>query len=841
MTAPQLSIEGRPGRSRAVRFLSALWKAPFSAWFGLALVVAYGTVAILAPWIAPYKEMQVFSQSFAPWGSEFPFGTDQVGRDILTRLIYGARNTIGIAFATTLLSFAVGVALGLLAAMKRGWVDQMLSRAIDALMSIPSLIFSLMLLSIFGSSIPSLILIIALLDSTRVFRLARATGLNIVVMEYVEAARLRGESTTWIIYNEILPNIMPPLIAEFGLRFCFVFLTISALSFLGVGIQPPTADWGSMVRENAALITYGDITPLLPAGAIALLTIAVNFVVDWLLHATSGLRDEKCADLAPKRGAQLLRISDLSIEGYSDDRWHPILRGISLTLNRGEVLGLIGESGAGKSTLALAAMGFVVMGCRKTSGTVVFDGVDLALIPESERRDLRGSRIAYVAQSAAASFNPAHRLIDQTIETALAHGVASREEARRRAISLYRRLRLPDPEWIGLRYPHQVSGGQLQRVMTAMAMICQPDLIILDEPTTALDVTTQVDVLASIRGIVEDSGTAAIYVTHDLAVVAQMAHRIMVLRNGLVVEEAATRQMLTSPTDEYTRTLWAVRKLGKQESLSDSHLLTLQGVSAAYSRVRVLHDASITVPRGRTVAVVGESGSGKSTLARVISGLLPPETGTMRFDGEVLPRSMEERPRELLRRIQMVYQSPENSLNPRRTVRQVVARPLDLYFGLRGVKRDHRLAELMRMIELDETYLDRLPSELSGGQKQRIGIARALAAQPELIVCDEVTSALDQITQEEILKLLIRLQRELQVSYLFITHDIATVRAIADEIVVMHQGRVIEQGPKSRVLTPPHEPYTELLLSSVPEMDPDWLTRVLDERTLHDGDLDVGR
>jgi peptide/nickel transport system permease protein len=249
-------------------------------------------VAVFAPWLAPYGEAQIFPEPYAPWGGQFVLGTDQLGRDMLTRLIYGARNTIGIALVTTLLSFAVGMSLGLLAAIYRGWIDQLLSRAVDVLMSIPLLIFALMLLSTFGSSVFNLIVIIAILDSTRVFRLSRAVAMNVVVMDFVEAARLRGERLGWIMRREILPNVMPPMIAEFGLRFCFVFLTISALSFLGVGIQPPTADWGSMVRENATLITYGDITPLLPAAAIALLTVAVNFVVDWFLHRTSGLKDE---------------------------------------------------------------------------------------------------------------------------------------------------------------------------------------------------------------------------------------------------------------------------------------------------------------------------------------------------------------------------------------------------------------------------------------------------------------------------------------------------------------------------------------------------------------------
>ncbi|RWN29055.1 MAG: ABC transporter ATP-binding protein [Mesorhizobium sp.] len=534
-----------------------------------------------------------------------------------------------------------------------------------------------------------------------------------------------------------------------------------------------------------------------------------------------------------EKGKDLLQIRNLHVEGFSDERWHPIVHGVDLTLKRGQVLGLIGESGAGKSTIGLAAMGYAKPGCRITQGSVLFDGIDLLAVSEKGRRRLRGSRIAYVAQSAAASFNPAHRLLEQTVETAVAHGLAGREEANRSAVDLYRRLQLPEPETIGFRYPHQVSGGQLQRAMTAMAMACRPDLIIFDEPTTALDVTTQVEVLASIRNIVEEFSTAAIYVTHDLAVVAQMADRIMVLRHGRTVEEADTRQMLASPSQEYTKTLWAVRKLAKPEVPADDYLLTIDNVTAAYAgKVKVLQDVSIKVPRGRTVAVVGESGSGKSTLARVVTGLLPPISGSISFAGQLLSTSLKTRPKEVLRRIQMIYQMPDNALNPRQTVEEVIARPLEFYLGLKGARRDRRIGELMHMVEMSEDFLERLPGELSGGQKQRVCIARALAADPELIICDEITSALDQIVQEEILKLLIRLQRELGMSYIFITHDIATVRAIADEIVVMHRGKVVEQGLKSEVLTPPHAAYTERLLSSVPEMNPDWLTRLLASRKI---------
>ena len=537
------------------------------------------------------------------------------------------------------------------------------------------------------------------------------------------------------------------------------------------------------------------------------------------------------SDTQRVKGEALLEIRGLKIEGNSDGVWHPIVKGVDLTLKRGEVLGLIGESGAGKSTIGLAAMGFARPGCRIVDGTIMFDGIDLRAASEAEKRQLWGARIAYVAQSAAAAFNPAHRLIDQTVETAVRDGIRTRDQAVADSVDLYRRLQLPNPEHIGDRFPHQVSGGQLQRAMTAMAMSCRPDLIIFDEPTTALDVTTQVEVLAAMRNIVEQFHTAAIYITHDLAVVAQMADRIMVLRHGLEVEEAPTREMLKEPKQDYTKTLWAVRSLVKEESISDDVTLSVRNVDASYSGVvKVLDNVTVRLPRGRTVAVVGESGSGKSTLARAITGLLPPSKGEIQFNGKVLPKALKDRDKDTLRRIQMIYQSADTSLNPRQTIRDIIGRPLEFYHGVKGAARDRRVAELLDAIELDESYIDRLPTELSGGQKQRISIARALAAQPDIIICDEVTSALDQIVQEEILTLLMKLQKETNVSYLFITHDIATVRAISDEIVVMHQGKVVQQGPKTQVLNPPHPPYTELLLSSVPQMDPDWLTNLLADR-----------
>ena len=534
-------------------------------------------------------------------------------------------------------------------------------------------------------------------------------------------------------------------------------------------------------------------------------------------------------------GERLLTIRNLQIEGFADDMWKPIVDGIDLDLDRGEVLGLIGESGAGKSTIGIAAMGYTRPGCRIVGGSIDFDGVQILEQTPEQIREVRGVRMSYVAQSAAASFNPAHKLIEQYAETPVQHGVLKYQQAAKNARAIYARLELPDPDKIGNRYPHQVSGGQLQRAMVAMAMSCEPDLIVFDEPTTALDVTTQIEVLAAIKDIVKQFNTAAIYITHDLAVVVQLADRIMVLRYGDLVEESTTRELLANPKQQYTRDLLAVRTFAKNTEdavESDVPLIEVSDLHASYAgQLKVLEDINLSVERCRTVAIVGESGSGKSTLARAITGLLPPSHGTVKYSGKLLPGSYKERSKDQLRQLQMIYQMPDVALNPRQKVGDVIGRPLGFYFGISGAERERRVKDLLEMIELPTNYVDRFTPELSGGQKQRVCIARALAADPVVIICDEVTSALDQLVAEEILKLLDRLQKELQMTYLFITHDLATVKAIADEIVVMLRGRIVEHGLKEEILTPPHHEYTELLLSSVPEMDPDWLDQILESRT----------
>lgn len=529
---------------------------------------------------------------------------------------------------------------------------------------------------------------------------------------------------------------------------------------------------------------------------------------------------------------ELVKVSGLRVAVRSGGVEIPIVHDADFSLQKGEVLALIGESGSGKTTIALSLMGYARSGCHIVGGSVQVAGVDVLKLSAAQLTKVRGRTVSYIAQSAAAAFNPSKTIMDQVIESAMIHKTCSRKEAQEKAIGLFGELALPNPESIGERYPHQVSGGQLQRLMAAMALITDPALVILDEPTTALDVTTQIEVLRAFKKVVRERNTTAVYVSHDLAVVAQMADRIVVLKNGEIQENNVTKDILEAPQHEYTQSLLSAMKPDTRQDTveqktmdldTDTPLLEVRDLEVCFGGKKVLQDIDLKIRRGATVGVIGESGSGKTTLARTIVGLVQSSAGNVYLDGLPLDASTSNRTREQLRRVQYVFQNADTALNPLHTVEEILARPLRFYHGMKGKKQHNRVSELLSLVHLPASIAKRRPTELSGGQKQRINLARALAAEPDIILCDEVTSALDTVVGAAILELMADLRKKLNVSYLFISHDISMVQAICDEVVVLYSGFKVEQGAGESFQRPPYHPYTKLLIDSVPEMQQGWL------------------
>ncbi|MFU9138080.1 ABC transporter ATP-binding protein [Erwinia tasmaniensis] len=534
----------------------------------------------------------------------------------------------------------------------------------------------------------------------------------------------------------------------------------------------------------------------------------------------------------------VVAVNHLCVTARSDEGQEiSLVSDIRFSVQKGEVLALIGESGSGKTTIALALMGYARHGCRIAEGDIHVAGTDVTALTAKQLCQFRGNKVAYIAQSAAASFNPAMKIMDQVVEPVVIHGVMSRAKAEEKAIALFRELALPHPDTIGSRYPHQVSGGQLQRLMTAMALIGDPEVVILDEPTTALDVTTQVEVLKAFRRVVRQRGMTAIYVSHDLAVVAQMADRILVLLKGRVAEYATTEDLLRAPGAQYSQQLLEAARQKprpspwRPEQAAIQPLLEVRDLSAGYGplnaqgepKIPILHDINFRLYRGQAIGIIGESGSGKTTLAHAIAGINPPSKGHLLFNGHYIASALRQRPENELRRIQYVFQMADTALNPAHSVEKILSRPLKLFHGLRGAARQQRLFSLLDLVRLPRSVLWRRPWALSGGQKQRVNLARALAAEPDLILCDEVTSALDTVVAAAILDLITELRRELGLSVLFISHDLHAVRSVCDEIIVVKSGRMVTQVARADYDKPSTDLYYERLKRAVPELRQGWL------------------
>ena len=612
----------------------------------------------------------------------------------------------------------------------------------------------------------------------------------------------------------------------------------------------------------------------------------------------------------------LIDIRDLSI-GFASraGAMLPVLRNIDFQIRRGETVGLVGESGSGKSTLALAAMGYLKSGLRVMGGSVHFGEREMFSLSRPALESIRGGKVALVPQNAGQSLTPTLRVGRQLLEAVALHSALPAAEHAQRVIALLRQVRLPEPEAIAARYPHELSGGQQQRVAIAMSLAGEPDVLLLDEPTTGLDVTTQAHILALLRDINQQTGTAMVYVSHDLGAIARVCDRVVVLYAGEVVLAGTARQVLLTPAHPYARGLLAsIPRLSEAslptalpgrppmpgaagagcafvdrcalaeancsssrpllQPLPDGALtrchfhertsqlaltrptlaaasaqasdlppaLTLDGLSISYARANLLQqllgrrpnvphtvaDINIRVEAGETIGLVGESGSGKSSILKAVAGLNPPVAGRIGLGGgEALAPNVDRRPPEHLRRIQLIFQNPDDSLNPRHTVAQILAQPLQLYFGLSGEALQQRSVDLLERVRLGAHYLDRLPSQMSGGEKQRVAIARAFAAEPDIVLCDEVTSALDVSVQAAVLELLNELKRDKGTTYLFVSHDLAVVRALSDRVAVLYQGRLCEIGPAAEVYATPSHPYTEVLLGAVLEPVPDQTPKLL--------------
>ncbi|WP_371228071.1 ABC transporter ATP-binding protein [Roseovarius sp. 2305UL8-3] len=530
----------------------------------------------------------------------------------------------------------------------------------------------------------------------------------------------------------------------------------------------------------------------------------------------------------------VLTVRNLEIEArdrHAQTGWKRIVDDISFDLPRGSVLGLIGESGAGKSTIGLAALGYTRAGCRfGTGSSVILGSNEMTALTPLQAAALRGREVAYIAQSAAASFSPTYRLIDQICDVPVRRGLMRRDAARDRSRELFHRLHLPDPEIFGERYPHQVSGGQLQRAMIAMALFNNPDLVVFDEPTTALDVVTQVEVLLIAREIIAEFNVAALYISHDLSVVAQIADEVIVLKDGREVEFDDTRTIIENPEQAYTKALVTNDFGVKNDAELDTSGMTdtalqVRSVTAGYTpESAVLSNVDVTLKRGKVLAIVGESGSGKSTLARVITGLLPARSGQILLDDAPLAADLRDRSHSDVSKIQLIHQLPDTALNPRMRIGSILDRAIRVFRKVPKTVRGEIARELMAAVRLDADLLTRYPSQLSGGQKQRVCIARALAAEPEVLVCDEVTSALDRLVAIDVLAQLEELRVLKNLSVIMITHDMSVVRAVADEVCILLQGEVVEFGPTDEVLSEPYgHDYTERLLTSVPKLEVDWL------------------
>ncbi|MDX3108663.1 dipeptide ABC transporter ATP-binding protein [Nonomuraea angiospora] len=784
----------------------------------LAVVLAAVAAGVLAPYAPDFVDLRA---TLTGPGGAHPLGGDGSGRDVLSRLLYGTRATLVGAVLATTVALAVGVVAGLLAGYFARWVDAVASWVFNLVLALPAIIVVLAYVAVAGPGLAGTMTLVGLLASPSMYRLVRTATQRVRGEFYIDAARVSGLSDLRIVRRHVLPGIRSTIIVQAPLLFGAAILIQAGIDFLGLG-EPGAASWGSMLNDASANVYRAPWLSIWPGAAIAITVLAVTLLgnaVRDLLEDSPGrvpaVRRAGRPEDAAECSDALLSVAGLTVE-YGGK---PVVDGLSLEVRRGEVVGLVGESGSGKTQTVLAALGLLPPTGELSAGSVRFDGTSLVGLPERELNRIRGRRIGYVSQEPMSNLDPCFRVGGQLAEPLRVHLGLSRRAARRRALDLLAQVGITDPARVYRAYPHEISGGMAQRVLIAAAVSCDPDLLIADEPTTALDATVQAEVLDLLRSLQRERHLAVLLVTHDLGVVADMCDRVAVMRAGRLVETAATTALFARPAEPYTRMLLAANphNAAPREPSGEPRppLLEVEGLRVRYRRHPVLQGVDLTIGEGETLGLVGESGSGKTTLGRAILGLAPVSAGTIRYGGQP-PADRRTRARQ----IQAIFQDPFGSLNPAMSIRDILIEPLLAHGGHTRAAAGERISWLLDQVALPAGTAGRRARELSGGQRQRVAIARALALRPRLIICDEPVSALDVSTQAQVLDLLVEIQRDTGVAYLFISHDLAVVRHVSDRVAVMSRGRLVETGDTARVTTEPTDPYTRRLLLSALVPDP---------------------
>lgn len=784
----------------------------------LAVLLLVAAVALLGPLFAPHAVTEPVDIPYAPGSGQAPLGTDRLGSDVLSRVLSGGRSLLLNGLAVTAAVCALGTVAGMTAAYRKGWTDTLILRLADVLLGLPAFLLLSVVVVATGRGTAGVALAAGLVLLPESIRVVRAATLRILSQDYVEVAVARGERTASVLGREVLPNLAPVLAADAGVRFLGAVTVVATAAFLGYGAQPPSAEWGLMVLENRDGLTLQPLAVVVPAVLLLVLLLATNLLLDAAFPGPDVRavgRRRKAAPGVVEAAGTLLSVRGLRVERGGGGA---VLDAVDLDLAPGELLAVVGESGSGKTTLVLATLGHIAPGLRHADGAVRLDGQDPLTLDERRLRRLRASVCGYVAQDPRTALAPHLRVGTQIGEVLRARRVP-KERWPERIERALRLAGLDRPQEVVHRLPHQLSGGQRQRAALAAALAAEPRLLVLDEPTSALDTVTAAAFLADLTRLRRETDTAVLLVSHDLASVASVADRVAVMEGGRIVELGPAEAVLADPVSERGKALVAAARPdppAPTDFAGEGTLLRASGITLVREEP-VLDEVDLTLDPGDCLSVVGSSGCGKTTLLRCLAGLDTPTRGEISLHGNALAPDVRHREPGQCRRVQLVPQDPYASLNPRHTVAAIVGRPLVFRPDLPAPRRSAEMERLLAQVGLDPELGKRLPGALSGGQRQRVALARALAARPEVLLCDEVTSALDPSVAAAVTELIAGLRAELGIAVVMVTHDLSVAARLGGRVAVLHDGRIRETGPAAHVLSRPEHDVTRALVAAMPK------------------------